>query len=129
MTPEGRGVRDPSHPQGNTHVLLADTSRTLIGSGEIQGGEAGAGVEEGGRAGTGSGDEQGVGTREPQEVHREEGHKVGVHSEEDHGAEVGAGEEAGVMRSWISLAEAKISSTRKSSNLVTAKQLDQTINQ
>ena len=96
MTPE-RGGGDPSNPQGNTRVLLADTSLTLIGSGEIQGGEAGAGVGEGGRAGTGSGGEQGVVTREAQEAVG--GRRVGVHSEEDQGAEVGAGEEVGAMRS------------------------------
>ena len=66
MTPEEGGVRDPSHPQGNTRVSLADTSltRALIGSGGIQGGGAGAGVGEGGRAGTGLGGEQGVDTGE-----------------------------------------------------------------
>ena len=66
MTPEEGGVRDPSHPQGNTRVSLADTSltRALIGSGGIQGGGAGAGVGEGGRAGTGLGGEQGVDTEE-----------------------------------------------------------------
>ena len=117
MTPEGGGVRDPSHPQGYTHISLADTSltRSLIGSGAIQGGGVGAGVGEGGRAGTGSGGEQGVDTGEAQEVRREEvvgGRRVGVHSEEDHGVEVGAGEEVGVMRSWISLVGAKISNTR-----------------
>jgi len=98
MTPEGGGIRDPSHPQG-----------------AIQGGGAGAGVGEGGQAGTGSGGEQGADTGEAQEVRREEvvgGRIVGVHSEEDHVVEVGAGEEVGVMRSWISLVGAKISNTR-----------------
>ena len=125
MTPEEGGVRDPSHPQGNTHISLADTSltRALIGSGGIQGGGAGAGVGEGGRAGTGSGGEQGVDTGEARG-----GRRVGVHSE-DHGVEVGVGEEVGVMRSWTNLVGARISNSRKNSNLRTAGPTDQTINQ
>ena len=125
MTPEEGGVRDPSHQQGNTRVSLADTSliRALIGSGGIQGGGAGVGVGEGGRAGTGSGGEQGVDTGEARG-----GRRVGVHSE-DHGVEVGAGEEVGVMKSWTSLVGARISNSRKNSNLRTAGPTDQTINQ
>ena len=94
MTPEEGGVRDPSHPQGNTRVSLADTSltRALIGSGGIQGGGAGAGVGEGGRAGTGLGGEQGVDTGEARG-----GRRVGVHSE-DHGVEV-------MIELWMSSSE------------------------
>ena len=125
MTPEEGGVRDPSHPQGNTRVSWAETSvaRALIGSGGIQGGGVGAGVGEGGRAGTGSGGEQGVDTGEARG-----GRRVGVHSE-DHGVEVGAGEEVGVMRSWTSLVGARISNSQKNSNLRTVGPTDQTINQ
>ena len=98
----------------------------------IQGGGAGGGVGEGGPAGTDSGGGLGAGTGEAREVRREEaagGRRVGVPSEEDHGVEVGAGEEVEAMRRLISLVAAKISNTRKSSNLVTTGAPDQTINQ